>query len=291
MIPQIQSFFDPDTYTWSYVVADEATRHCAIIDPVLDYDPNSGQISTRSADQIVDFVTRHSLTVDYLLETHVHADHLTASHYLKGKLGGEIGIGNRVGEVQAIFAGVFNAGQDFATDGSQFDRLFTDNEKFSVGKLDFQVLHTPGHTPACVTYVTADVQNGAAWVGDTLFMPDYGTARADFPGGDARSLFDSIHRVLSLPDETTLFMCHDYLPAVRTEYMDRTTVRAESQSNIHLVAVDKTQFVETREGRDKTLPAPRLLLPSIQVNMRAGALPTAEENGVSYLKIPLKVNI
>lgn len=291
MSATVKSFFDPDTCTWSYVVADASSRHCAIIDPVLDFDPASGKLSSRSANQIEDYVRQQDLTVDWLLETHVHADHLTASEYLRSKLGGRIGIGNRVGEVQAIFGSVFHAGPDFRTDGSQFDQLFADNETFRVGDLTFRVMHTPGHTPACVTYVTEDLPGGAAFIGDTLFMPDYGTARTDFPGGDAGTLFDSIQRILALPGTTTLYMCHDYLPEGRTVYQDRTTVNDERQANIHLASVDRLQFVAARESRDSKLAAPRLLLPAIQVNMCAGALPVPEDNGIRYLRIPLKVTL
>lgn len=286
MKSEIHPFFDPATYTYSYIVVDTATRHCAVIDPVLDYDPATGRVSTTSADQMMDVIRSKDLTVDYLLETHVHADHLTASHYMQKKVGGKVGIGNQVSAVQQTFGPMFNAGPEFATDGAQFDVLFADGATFSVGELAFSVLHTPGHTPACITYVV----DGNAFVGDTLFMPDFGTARTDFPGGDASVLYDSIQRILGLPDDTVLYMCHDYLPEGRSEYQHRTTV-ADERNNVHLKGQDKSGFVAAREAKDKTLAAPRLLLPSIQVNMRAGDLPPAEQNEVRYIKIPLRVEM
>ncbi len=285
MQPKVEPFFDPDTFTFSYVLSDPESGRCAIIDSVLDYDPASGKVSSVSADRIADYVTKNELTVEYHLETHVHADHLSASHYLKQKLGGKIGIGNRVNEVQAVFADVFNTEEGFRTDGNQFDMLFADSDVIELGAQKICVLHTPGHTPACVTYTVSDV----AFVGDTLFMPDYGTARTDFPGGDAEVLYDSIQRLLSLPDTTTLYMCHDYLTKDRDEYLCVTSVAEEKTSNVHLKDTDRDTFVKTRRSRDSELAAPRLLLPSIQVNMRAGELPPAEDNGTHYLKIPLKV--
>ncbi|MCB1647260.1 MAG: MBL fold metallo-hydrolase [Pseudomonadales bacterium] len=284
MTAEITPFFDPATFTWSYVVADPATRACAIIDSVLDFDPASGKLSSTSAERLMQFIKDQGLTVDWLLETHVHADHLTASHYLQEKLGGRIGIGNQVGQVQSAFGPVFNAGADFRTDGSQFDSLFADGEEFSVGELQFRVMHTPGHTPACATYLV----DGNAFVGDTLFMPDYGTARTDFPGGDAGILYDSIQKILSLPDDTVLYMCHDYLTGDRKDYLCKTSV-AEEKHNIHLHGNDKAAFVHQRQCKDKGLAAPRLLLPSIQVNMRAGELPAAENNDKRYLRIPLRM--
>ncbi|MBL6690509.1 MAG: MBL fold metallo-hydrolase [Pseudomonadales bacterium] len=280
----IQSFFDKDTFTFSYVVTDTETRACAVIDPVLDIDMASGKVSTTSADALIDYIRAEKLSLEWILETHVHADHLTASQYLKRELGGQVGIGSKVGVVQETFGPMFNVEPEFATDGSQFDRLFDNNDSFKVGSLEFQVLHTPGHTPACAVYVT----EGAAFVGDTLFMPDYGTARTDFPGGDAATLYDSIQKILSLPAETVLYMCHDYLTEARTEYVCETTVAEELNSNIHLAGHSKAEFVKAREARDAKLAAPRLLLPSIQVNMRAGALPPAEDNEMRYLKIPLR---
>ncbi|MBL8644002.1 MAG: MBL fold metallo-hydrolase [Rhodospirillaceae bacterium] len=284
MTVRIEAFFDEPTNTVSYVAADPPTKVCAIIDPVLDYDPASGRISHASADKICAFIGKHGLTVEWILETHAHADHLSAAHDLKKMLGGKIGIGAHIADVQKIFSKVFNLGPGFATDGSQFDALFTDGSAFSLGAQTVKVMHTPGHTPACVTYIMGD----AAFVGDTLFMPDYGTARADFPGGDARTLYRSIRKVLSLPPATRLFMCHDYLPAGRTAYAWETTVAAERQSNIHVKdGISEDDFAAMRAARDKTLGMPRLILPSIQVNIRAGALPPPESNGTAYLKIPV----
>lgn len=285
MRAEVRAYFDPATYTYSYIVVDPESKRAAIIDSVLDFDPASGKVSTRSADHLVDYVNREGLQVEYLLETHVHADHLTAAQYLQQKVGGQIAIGSGINQVQQTFGPLFNAGPQFKSDGSQFDLLFDDGDKFSVGGLEFTVMHTPGHTPACVTYV----MDGAAFVGDTIFMPDYGTARTDFPGGDAGHLYDSLQRILSLPRETTLYMCHDYLPEGRKEYANETTVGAELDSNVHLAGRSKSDFVTQREAKDATLAAPRLLLPSIQVNMKAGQLPEAECNEVRYLKIPLKV--
>jgi len=280
----IQAFFDEATFTVSYVVADPATARAAIIDSVLDYDPKAGRTGTQSADKVIEFVKVSGLTVDWLLETHAHADHLSAAPYLKEKLGGQIAIGEHIVDVQAIFKGVFNAGDEFATDGSQFDRLLADGDTLAIGNLECTVMHTPGHTPACVTYGVGD----AAFVGDTLFMPDYGTARADFPGGDAATLYRSIHKVLALADTTRLFMCHDYLAPGRDEYRWETTVAEQRKHNVHIGnKVTEDEFVELRTGRDATLDVPQLLLPSVQVNMRAGHLPPAEGNGVAYLKIPV----
>jgi glyoxylase-like metal-dependent hydrolase (beta-lactamase superfamily II) len=287
MNADIKAYFDPATFTYSYIVVDPSSKQAAIIDPVLDFDPASGKITTTSADHLVEHVAREGLQVDYILETHVHADHLTAAQYLQRKVGGKVGIGSAVTRVQETFGPLFNAGDGFAMDGSQFDVLFDDGATFKVGAIEFSVLHTPGHTPACVTYVI----DGAAFVGDTIFMPDYGTARTDFPGGDAATLFDSLQRILSLPADTRLFMCHDYLPTGRDEYSHETTVAAEKAANVHLANRTKAQFVHDREAKDKTLAAPRLLLPSIQVNMRAGDLPPAESNEVRYAKIPLKVEM
>jgi glyoxylase-like metal-dependent hydrolase (beta-lactamase superfamily II) len=283
MSATIQAFFDQVTSTYSYVVSDAQTRRAVIIDSVLDYDPAAGAISTHSADVLLNYTIAQGLQVDYILETHVHADHLSAAHYLQPKLGGKVAIGANIGEVQKTFGPRFNAGASFATDGSQFDALFADGDVFMVGTLEFSVMHTPGHTPACVTYLVSD----AAFVGDTLFMPDYGTARCDFPGGDAETMYESLQKILALPEQTRLFMCHDYLPEGRSEYQNETTVAAEL-NNVHLVGKTKAEFIFERQRRDATLPAPRLLLSSIQVNMRAGVLPQPEENGISYLKIPLR---
>jgi len=284
MNPQVQGFFDEATYTISYVVSEPAGTHAAIIDSVLDYDPKSGRTSTASADRVIAYVREHGLTVDWILETHAHADHLTAAPYLRKALGGKVGIGEHIRTVQGVFKGVFNEDDRFKTDGSQFDHLFADGETFTIGALEARVMHTPGHTPACITYVIGD----AAFVGDTLFMPDYGTARCDFPGGDARILYRSIRRVLSLPEQTRLFMCHDYQSPTRNTYAWETTVREESKHNVHVhEGISEDDFVKLRTTRDATLQMPVLILPSIQINMRAGEKPPAESNGISYLKIPL----
>ncbi|WP_416830728.1 MAG: MBL fold metallo-hydrolase [Erythrobacter sp.] len=282
--PEIKGFFDPDTFTVTYVVSDPSTGEAAIIDSVLDFAPNSGRTSTTSADAVIDFVTSKKLQVKWLLETHAHADHLSAAPYLQQKLGGKIAIGERIKVVQGVFGKLFNAGAEFELDGSQFDHLFSDGDTFNIGNLPVVVLHVPGHTPACIAYVIGD----AVFVGDTMFMPDYGTARADFPGGDARQLFRSLRRVLALPPETRLFMCHDYLPAGREEYVWETTVAAERAGNIHAHdGITEDEFVAMREARDATLDMPRLILPSVQVNMRAGHMPPADDNGVTYLKLPV----
>ncbi|MEO1595081.1 MAG: MBL fold metallo-hydrolase [Pseudomonadota bacterium] len=282
--PDVTAFFDEATFTVSYVVRDPATKVCAIIDSVLDYDAASGRTATESADEIVRFVRSQSLEVAWILETHVHADHLSAAPYLKAALGGRTAIGSHICAVQQVFGEVFNAGATFERDGSQFDRLLEDNDVIAIGDIEASAWHTPGHTPACMTYVMGD----AAFVGDTLFMPDYGTARCDFPGGDARTLYRSIRRVLSLPPETRVFLCHDYKAPGRDVFAWETTVAQQRADNIHVHdGVDEDGFVELRETRDKTLAMPRLILPSIQVNMRAGELPPTEDNGVRYLKIPL----
>ncbi|MCL6250446.1 MBL fold metallo-hydrolase [Altererythrobacter sp. KTW20L] len=283
-VPVIKAFFDPATFTVTYVVHDPETRRAAVIDSVLDYDPNSGRTSHTSADQVVAYVGEKALVVDWLLETHAHADHLSAAPYLQGKLGGKIAIGEHIATVQDVFGKLFNVGETFRHDGSDFDQLWKDGDQFAIGNLGVTVLHVPGHTPACVAYVIGD----AVFVGDTMFMPDYGTARADFPGGDARTLYRSARRILSLPPETRLFMCHDYLPEGRTEYVWETTVEAERAANVHIHdGLTEDEFVAMREARDATLDMPRLILPSVQVNMRAGHLPAPEENGVTYLKIPV----
>lgn len=282
--PQIASFFDPDTFTVTYVVHDPETRDAAIIDSVLDYDPASGRTATRSANAVIAHVISQNLKVTWLLETHAHADHFSAAPYLQQQLGGKIAIGRDITKVQSAFGKLFNAGPQFARDGSQFDTLFSDGDTFTIGNLPVTVLHVPGHTPACIAYVVGE----AVFVGDTMFMPDYGTARADFPGGDARSLFRSLRRILALPGETRLFMCHDYLPKGRSEYVWETTVAAERAGNIHAHdGVTEDEFVAMREARDATLDMPRLILPSVQVNMRAGHLPPPDENGITYLKIPV----
>jgi len=283
--PHVQGFFDPATYTVSYVVWDPQTSRAAVIDSVLDYDPKSGRTRRDSADRIIDFVRARGLTVDWILETHVHADHLTAAPYVRQHLGGKLGIGARITTVQETFGKLFNAGEDFARDGSQFDHLFTDGEVFRLGGIEARAIHTPGHTPACMTYVIGD----AAFVGDTLFMPDYGTARADFPGGDARTLYRSIRRILEeLPPETRMFLCHDYKAPGRDEYRWETTVAEQRAANVHVHdGVSEEEFVRMRTARDATLQMPVLILPSVQVNMRAGELPPPEDNGIRYLKIPI----
>jgi glyoxylase-like metal-dependent hydrolase (beta-lactamase superfamily II) len=282
--PEIASFFDPSTFTVTYVVHDPLTLEAAIIDSVLDFDPNSGRTGTGSADGVIDFVSSHNLKVKWLLETHAHADHFSAAPYLQEKLGGQIAIGAEITTVQNVFGKLFNAGSGFERDGSQFDVLFKDGDTFAIGHIPVIVLHVPGHTPADIAYVVGD----AVFTGDTMFMPDYGTARADFPGGDARTLFRSLRRILSLPPETRLFMCHDYLPKGRVNYVWETTVAAEREGNIHAHdGITEDEFVQMREARDATLDMPRLILPAVQVNMRAGHLPPPEDNGVTYLKIPL----
>ncbi|MHA3884938.1 MBL fold metallo-hydrolase [Stutzerimonas degradans] len=284
MSARIEAFFDPDTFTYSYVVSDPQTRQCAVIDSVLDYDAASGRTSHQAADRIIDYIRAHELQVQWLLETHVHADHLSAAHYLKQHLGGRLAIGERITEVQRTFAELFNAGADFATDGRQFDQLFRDGERFQIGNLDAQALHTPGHTPACLTYLIGD----AAFVGDTLFMPDYGTARCDFPGGDARTLYRSIQKLFALPDSTRVFLCHDYKAPGRETFFHETSIGAERVHNVHIHAgITEEEFVTMRTARDATLGLPALILPSVQINMRGGELPPAESNGTRYLKIPL----
>lgn len=282
--PDVTAFFDEATFTVSYVVADPATKRCAVIDSVLDFDPNSGRTSKESADRIVGFVRGAGLTVDWVLETHVHADHLSAAPYLRQQLGGRLAIGEHIRVVQEVFGKVFNAGPDFPRDGRQFDRLLKDGDTFDVGSIRAEAIHTPGHTPACMSYLIGD----ACFVGDTLFMPDYGTARCDFPGGDARQLYHSIRRILSLPPATRLFMCHDYKAPGRDEYRWETTVTEERTDNVHVNdRIGEEEFVRMRTARDRTLSVPRLLLPSVQVNMRAGHLPPPEDNGVRYLKLPV----
>ena len=277
--PEVVPFFDEDTNTFSYVVKDPESSACAIVDSVMEIDYAAGRLSLTGADKIIDYVKRHKLEVEWLIETHVHADHLSAAPYIQEKVGGKLGIGAKITVVQETFGKIFNAGTEFARDGSQFDHLFEDGDEYWVGNMRCFAIHTPGHTPACMTHVMGD----AAFVGDTLFMPDAGTARADFPGGDARVLYQSIEKLLSLPDDVRLFMCHDYMPGGReVEY--ETTVGAQKAANIHVhTGTTEDQFVEMREARDATLDMPRLILPSLQVNMRAGHLPDAEDNGTVYL--------
>ena len=281
--PATQAFFDPATWTVTYVVADTQSRRAAIIDPVLDYDPKSGRTSTASADQVLAFVRAQGLQVDWILETHAHADHLSAAHYLKEQVGGRIAIGENIRTVQSTFKAIFNLEQSFVPDGSQFDHLFADGEVFMIGDIEATALLVPGHTPADMAYRVGD----SLFVGDTLFMPDVGTARADFPGGDAHVLFRSIRKLLALPPETKVFVCHDYPPESR-EAQWQTTVGEQAARNIHVhEGISEDGFVAMRAARDATLGMPTLILPSIQVNIRAGEMPPAEANGVSYLKIPL----
>ena len=282
--PEIQGFFDEATNTVSYLVVDPASGAAAFVDPVLDFDPKSGKVSTASADRLLAAAEKAKARIEWILETHAHADHLSAAQYLKARTGAKIGIGAHINDVQKIFTPVFN--QKGPTDGREFDRLFKEGETFGIGELSVEVIATPGHTPACVSYKIGD----AVFVGDTLFMPDYGTARADFPGGDARTLYRSIQKLLALPGETRLFLCHDYKPEGRDHYVWETTVGEQRAANIHVhEGVDEASFVAMREKRDATLAAPVLLLPSIQVNIRAGHVPPAEDNGKRYLKIPLPV--
>ena len=281
--PDIKAFFDPETWTFTYVVYAGSGSACVVIDSVLDYDPKSGRTTTKSADKVVDFISAEQLKLTWILETHAHADHLTAAPYLQSKLGGKIVIGNHITNVQNVFKGVFNLDARFATDGSQFDHLLQDGESLPFGELSLKALYVPGHTPACMAY---EIGN-SLFVGDTLFMPDVGTARCDFPGGDAKTLYQSIQKILAYPEETRLYMCHDYPPNDRpVEYC--TTVGDEKRSNIHVHAgITEEQFVNMRTQRDSTLDMPNLILPSIQVNIRAGHFPEPEANGKSYLKIPL----
>lgn len=282
--PSIAGFFDEATFTVSYVVHDPETLEAAIIDSVLDYEAAAGRTSYDSADRIIEYVNSNSLKVTWLIETHAHADHISAAPYLQEKLGGKLAIGAEIVRVQEVFCKLFNAGTDFERDGSQFDHLFSDGETFRIGKIEGIALHVPGHTPADMAFIVGD----AAFVGDTIFMPDFGTARADFPGGDARQLFQSIRRLLSLPDETRLFLCHDYKAPGRDEYAWETTVGQQRRENVHVKdGVSKDEFVEMRTSRDATLAMPNLIMPSVQVNIRGGRFPEPEDNGVSYIKIPV----
>ena len=282
--PSIAGFFDEATKPVSYVVHDPTTDEAAIIDSVLDFEVASGRTSNGSADRIIEYVTYNNLKVTWLIETHAHADHISAAPYLQERLGGKLAIGRGIIRVQEVFGKLFNAGTDFERDGSQFDKLFEDGETFKVGELEGIALHVPGHTPADMAFIIGD----AAFVGDTLFMPDFGTARADFPGGDAHQLYRSIRRLLSLPDETRLFLCHDYKAPGRDEYAWETTVKQQREENVHVKdGVSEEDFVEMRTTRDKTLAMPKLIMPSVQVNIRGGRLPDPEDNGVSYIKIPV----
>lgn len=285
-IPQIKAFFDEPTFTVTYVVHDPESLRAAIVDSVLDYDPASGRTSFSAAEAVLAYVEEKGLSVDWHLETHAHADHLSAAPYLQQKIGGKIAIGEHIVIVQETFGKLFNAGTDFERDGSDFDRLWKDGDRFRIGNLDVTVLHVPGHTPACIAYVIGD----AVFVGDTMFMPDYGTARADFPGGDSRQLYRSIRRLMALPEQTRLFHCHDYKAAGRDTFVWETTVGAQRAGNVHVhEGVGEDEFVAMRDARDATLSMPKLILPSIQVNMRGGHLPEPESNGARYLKIPLDV--
>lgn len=282
--PSIAGFFDEATNTISYVVHDPKTAEAAIIDSVLDYEAASGRTSNGSADRIAEYVTSNDLKVMWLIETHAHADHISAAPYLQEKLGGKLAIGREIIRVQEVFGKLFNAGTDFERDGSQFDKLFDDGETFNIGQLEGIALHVPGHTPADMAFIIGD----AAFVGDTIFMPDFGTARADFPGGDAHQLFQSIRRLLSLPDETRLFLCHDYKAPGRDDYAWETTVKQQREGNVHVKdGTTEAEFVAMRTARDKDLPMPNLIMPSVQVNIRGGRLPAPEDNGVSYIKIPV----
>ncbi|RFA29378.1 MBL fold metallo-hydrolase [Alkalilimnicola ehrlichii] len=283
MQPQVEAFLDRDTETFSYVVYDEPGGCAAVVDPVLDFDNKSGRTSTNGAQRLVDFVRQQALTVEWILETHAHADHLSAAPFIRSELGGKIAIGEHITQVQSIFKRVFNLEKQFLPNGSDFDHLLREGERFRIGKLEGYALHTPGHTPADMAYVIGD----AVFVGDTLFMPDVGTARCDFPGGDAATLFRSTRRLLALPDETRMFMCHDY-PGDRREHAYETRVGEQKRRNIHVnEAVSEADFVKMRTERDATLAMPRLILPSIQVNIRAGKMPPAEDNGTVYLKLPI----
>ncbi|TWJ06632.1 MBL fold metallo-hydrolase [Altererythrobacter ishigakiensis] len=282
--PSVAGFFDEATFTVSYVIHDPQTLEAAIIDSVLDYEAAAGRTSYGSADRIIEYVNSNNLKVTWLIETHAHADHISAVPYLQERLGGKLAIGAEIVRVQEVFGKLFNAGTDFERDGSQFDHLFSDGETFHLGKIEGVALHVPGHTPADMAFIIGD----AAFVGDTIFMPDFGTARADFPGGDARQLFQSIRRLLALPDETRLFLCHDYKAPGRDEYAWETTVGKQRRENVHVKdGVSEDDFVEMRTSRDKTLAMPNLIMPSVQVNIRGGRLPDPEDNGVSYIKIPV----
>jgi glyoxylase-like metal-dependent hydrolase (beta-lactamase superfamily II) len=284
MKPEVTAFFDENTFTVTYVVRDPASHVCAIIDPVLDYDAAAGRSSTDSADEVLAFVNANQLEVAWILETHAHADHLTAAAYLKTKTAGQTGTGRLITRVQSAFKKVFNLDDEFVTNGEQFDRLFDDGDVLGLGEMEIRVMHTPGHTPACLTYVVSD----AAFVGDTLFMPDFGTARTDFPGGDAAVLYESIQHIFALPTDTRLFMCHDYKAPGRDEYRWETSVALQREKNVHIHAgISKQEFVEFRDSRDAGLGMPKLILPSIQVNIRAGEMPPAEDDGNTYLKIPI----
>lgn len=282
--PDVRGFFDPATHTISYVVSHPETGRCAVIDSLLDFDQASGRTRTDSADMLVAHVRERGLTCEWIIDTHVHADHLTAAPYIRSQLGGKTAIGDRIPVVQSVFGKIFNEGQSFHTDGSQFDHLFADGETYTIGNLEGRALLTPGHTPACMSHVIGD----AVFVGDTLFMPDFGTARCDFPGGDAGTLYDSIQRLFELPDETRMFLCHDYKAPGRDAFVWETTVGEQKRTNKHVkTGTSREAFIKMRTERDATLPMPKLILPSVQINMRAGELPPAEDNGQRYMKLPI----
>ncbi len=282
--PLVTGFFDEPTNTISYVVADPLSKACAVIDSLLDFDQASGRTQTASADKIIDFVRSNGLTCEWIIDTHVHADHLTAAPYIRSQIGGKTGIGAHISTVQKVFAKIFNEGQSFHTDGSQFDHLFTDGETYRIGSIEAKAIHTPGHTPACMSHLVGD----ALFVGDTIFMPDFGTARCDFPGGDAGTLFDSIQKLFALPDQTRMFLCHDYKAPGRDTFVWQTTIGEQKRSNIHVKSgTTREDFIHMRTKRDATLAMPKLILPSVQINMRAGDMPEPEDNGQRYMKIPI----
>lgn len=283
-VTQVQPFLDPDTETWSYVVYDHAGGTAAVVDPVLEFDAPSGHTGTGGAKAIIEFLRQEKLTVEWILETHAHADHLSAAPYIREQAGGRVAIGDQIQQVQTIFREVFNLEKEFLVDGSQFDHLFHDGDTFRVGELDARVIYAPGHTPADMAWLIGN----ALFVGDTLFMPDVGSARCDFPGGDAATLYRSVRKLLQMPDDTRMFMCHDYPPSDGREHRCETTVGDQKRNNIHLhEGVSEAEFVAMRSKRDATLPMPRLIIPSIQVNIRAGQMPPAEDNGTVYLKVPI----
>ncbi|MGB0635711.1 MAG: MBL fold metallo-hydrolase [Paracoccaceae bacterium] len=282
--PEVFSYFDESTNAACYILKDPSSNSCAVIDSILDFDLAAGRVTTKHADILIRDIQTKGLNLEWIIETHVHADHLSAAPYLAQQLGGKIAIGSNIGTVQEVFGKIFNAGTEFQMDGSQFDRLFSDNDKFKIGNLEVKVIHTPGHTPACVTYIVGD----SAFIGDTLFMPDFGTARADFPGGSAVDLYNSIQKILSLPDETRLFLCHDYKAPGRENFAWETTVKEQKETNVHVGGgKSKKEFVDFRTKRDSQLSMPKLIIPSIQTNMRAGNLPPAEDDGTQFLKIPI----
>lgn len=284
MKPDVKAFFDEATFTISYVVTDPETKKCAVIDSLLDFDQASGRTNTKSADELIAWVKAEGLTCDWIIDTHVHADHLTAAPYIKSQLGGVTAIGDQISVVQKVFKAIFNEGQKFHTDGSQFDHLFADGETYKVGNIEAKALHTPGHTPACMSHLIGD----ALFVGDTIFMPDFGTARCDFPGGDAGTLYDSVQKLFALPDETRMFLCHDYKAPGRDYYHWESTVGEQKAKNIHVKeGTSKEDFIKMRTERDATLAMPKLILPSVQINMRAGNMPEPEDNGQRYMKLPI----